>query len=73
MHLVMFDIDGTLTATGDVDGRCYAQAVAEALGIDGFDPVWGNYKYVTDSGIASEIIENQFGRMALSSELDLIV
>lgn len=72
MHLVMFDIDGTLTATGDVDGRCYARAVREALKIDRFDMTWGNYKFVTDSGIASEIIENMFGRNATATELDLI-
>jgi phosphoglycolate phosphatase-like HAD superfamily hydrolase len=56
-HLVMFDIDGTLTLSNEVDARCYVRAMSEFLGIM-IDDEWSHYPHVTDSGIASEL----FGR-----------
>jgi phosphoglycolate phosphatase-like HAD superfamily hydrolase len=53
-HLLMFDIDGTLTRTNDVDGRCFAQAMSEHLGC-AIDNDWAKYRHVTDSGIAAEL------------------
>src|SRR5262245_51310235 len=40
MHLVLFDIDGTLTLTEEVDNRCYLCALGEALGTTNFDTDW---------------------------------
>ena len=54
-RLLMFDIDGTLTATNDVDTRCYVQTLSEYLGC-GIDDDWNHYQHVTDSGIASELL-----------------
>jgi phosphoglycolate phosphatase-like HAD superfamily hydrolase len=56
-HLILFDIDGTLTLTNDVDTRCYARAMSEFLGCN-IDDEWSHYRHVTDSGIAHEL----FGR-----------
>jgi phosphoglycolate phosphatase-like HAD superfamily hydrolase len=72
MHLVMFDIDGTLTQTDDVDGECYAQAVEEVLNTPPIDRDWSTYRHVTDSGIASEIIRTRFGRDPREGELESI-
>ncbi len=47
MNLVMFDIDGTLTATTDIDEGCYVLAVEAVLNIDNID---------TDLIVATEII-----------------
>ncbi len=55
-HLLMFDIDGTLTLTNDVDGRCYVQAMSEQLGV-AIDDDWSHYRHVTDSGIAAELFD----------------
>ena len=55
MKALVFDIDGTLTQTNEVDSRCFVQAVQEVLGITDFDTDWGSYQFVTDSGIAQEI------------------
>jgi len=52
MNLVLFDVDGTLTLTNEVDNRCYLCALGEALGGAGFDTDWTKYPHVTDSGIA---------------------
>jgi phosphoglycolate phosphatase-like HAD superfamily hydrolase len=55
---IIFDIDGTLTATNDVDTDCFVQALAEHLGTT-IDSDWSQYRHVTDSGIAAEILERQ--------------
>jgi phosphoglycolate phosphatase-like HAD superfamily hydrolase len=54
--LIVFDIDGTLTRTNDVDTRCYVQAMSEYLGVT-IDDDWSRYRHVTDSGIATELFE----------------
>ena len=55
-RLLMFDIDGTLTATDRVDTECYVQAMSEHLGAP-IDSDWSRYRHVTDSGIAAELFE----------------
>ena len=72
MHLVMFDIDGTLTQSCGVDSRCYVDALLEVLGIESIDTDWSTYRHTTDSGIADEIITKQLGRPALAEELAAI-
>ena len=58
MHLVMFDIDGTLVHSYDFDEECYVEAVEEVLGC-AVNSDWSKYQHVTDSGILDEIIHNQ--------------
>jgi phosphoglycolate phosphatase-like HAD superfamily hydrolase len=56
MNLVMFDIDGTLTGTNDVDSRCFVQAVEDVLGIRNIDAEWDHYAHATDEGCLQEIV-----------------
>jgi len=56
MNLVMFDIDGTLTRTNDVDSRCFVQALEDVLGIRNIDTEWTHYAHATDEGCLQEII-----------------
>lgn len=56
MHLVMFDIDGTLVESYEADAACYAQAVREVLLVS-VDEDWASYRHVTDSGILDEILD----------------
>jgi beta-phosphoglucomutase-like phosphatase (HAD superfamily) len=56
LHHVMFDIDGTLVTTYDLDSVCYIDAVKEVTGIC-IDSDWAKYRHVTDAGILEEIIE----------------
>jgi phosphoglycolate phosphatase-like HAD superfamily hydrolase len=72
MHLVMFDIDGTLTQSNEVDADCYASAVEEVLNLPPIDRDWSRYRCVTDFGIAAEIIKTRFGRAPLGGELEAI-
>ncbi|NEZ04983.1 HAD family hydrolase [Wenzhouxiangella sp. XN201] len=68
MHVVCFDIDGTLVASAGFDGELYAEAIRDVLGVE-IDTDWSQYENVTDSGILEEILEkhsspDQRGRMA---------
>jgi phosphoglycolate phosphatase-like HAD superfamily hydrolase len=70
MHLVMFDIDGTLTQTDDVDAACFAQAIRDVMNLPHIDCDWSRYQHVTDSGIAAEIIQTHFRRRPFAGEID---
>ncbi|MCW9708921.1 HAD family hydrolase [Fodinibius salsisoli] len=56
MHLVTFDIDGTLIDSQDFDSNLYVESIQKVLNVEiGSD--WSKYKQVTDSGILNQIIE----------------
>jgi len=56
LHLIMFDIDGTLVNSVSFEDDCYLKAVQEVIEMP-VDTDWSKYKNVTDSGILDEIIE----------------
>lgn len=58
MHLVLFDIDGTLVESYDFDTACFQAAIQDVLGIT-VGPDWSRYHHVTDSGILREVIEER--------------
>jgi FMN phosphatase YigB (HAD superfamily) len=55
MHLVMFDIDGTLVNTSSFEDECYLKAIKEFIPRQ-INTDWSSYKNSTDSGILDEII-----------------
>ncbi len=55
MHHVMFDIDGTLIQSYNLDSDCFVSAVKEVTGLI-IDSDWAQYQHVTDAGILNEII-----------------
>jgi beta-phosphoglucomutase-like phosphatase (HAD superfamily) len=55
MHLVMFDIDGTLVDSAGFDSELYAEAVRSVLDIE-IDRDWNRYEHVSDSGILDEVL-----------------
>lgn len=55
MHVVMFDIDGTLVDSAGFDGELYAAAVGEVTGVQ-LDQRWGRYEHVSDSGILEQVL-----------------
>ncbi len=69
MNLAIFDVDGTLTETNDVDEICFVQALADAHSITEINTNWMEYQYVTDSGIMFQIFQERFGRPPDESEL----
>jgi phosphoglycolate phosphatase-like HAD superfamily hydrolase len=67
MHLVMFDIDGTLVDSAGFDGELYAAAVRDELGL----PVnrnWDVYEHVSDSGVLEQLVR-EAGRGGEHAEL----
>jgi phosphoglycolate phosphatase-like HAD superfamily hydrolase len=72
LHLVAFDIDGTLTDTNVVDGECYWRAVGEVIGIFGEQPDWSTFRHVTDAGIAAELCVPHLGREITAEEIGAI-
>ena len=72
MHLVVFDVDGTLTRTGSIDEVCYVAAVEEVLSIPGIDTDWTHYLHVTDSGILRQVVQSSLGRDVLPEETDRV-
>jgi len=43
MHLVMFDIDGTLTQTTKVDEECFVRSFKDVFGFADIDTDWSHY------------------------------
>lgn len=70
MHLVMFDVDGTLVAGNGIDDICFAEAVKYVLGVSEIDTNWSHYSNVTDSGITSEIVEKYLLRRAEARDIN---
>ncbi len=54
--LVIFDIDGTVCDTQDVEGRCYAQAFKEVFGVSLDTLDWAAFDEPTSSGIVRSVI-----------------
>ncbi|HEX8735732.1 MAG TPA: HAD family hydrolase [Pyrinomonadaceae bacterium] len=62
MKLAIFDIDGTLTATNEIDDECFVKAFAETHQINDLETDWTKYKHVTDAGILLEVFEKRLKR-----------
>ena len=67
--LVIFDVDGTLVGSYELEGDCFVAAFDDAFGITGIDRDWARYDHVTDPGIAAQIIRERKGREPRADEL----
>ena len=56
MHLIMFDVDGTLVDSTSFDEDCFLKAAEILFGTE-ISSDWDSYEYATDIGILSETIE----------------
>jgi len=62
MDLLIFDVDGTLTRTLEVDSDCFTRAFNAVFGWTGINTDWASYPNYTDSGITREIFLQQLSR-----------
>jgi phosphoglycolate phosphatase-like HAD superfamily hydrolase len=69
MNLVMFDIDGTLTASDVMDGECFVQAVRDVFGFEDVSSDWSLYRHCSDSGVLDELFLNRIGRPPQPAEI----
>ncbi|MBI4831043.1 MAG: HAD family phosphatase [Candidatus Lindowbacteria bacterium] len=67
--LAIFDIDGTLVNSTEVDAECFVRSITEEFGIHDIDDHWEHYKNVTDAGVFEEILEKAFARKPSESEV----
>ncbi len=66
---VMFDIDGTLVDSNEVDAICFVRSIEEEFDIADIDARWETYKHATDSGIFEEIFERAFASKPSGREI----
>ncbi|GBE95487.1 DUF952 domain-containing protein [Nostoc cycadae] len=69
MNLVIFDIDGTLTNTNQIDETCFINTFASEFGFIDINSNWAEYKKITDSGITQQIFQERLQRQP--SELEI--
>jgi len=62
MKLVIFDLDGTLTQTNEVDDLCFPWAFAENLGVIDLNTDWSTYTHSTDTVVFQEAFAQRFRR-----------
>lgn len=70
MTLIIFDIDGTLTATNYADAKCYEAAFEKVFGMPLPTTDWNAYVESTDSGIIHEVMFGHRGTKATQEEVD---
>lgn len=61
MDAIIFDVDGTLTRTNELDMQCYLRAVDPWLDLEDLELSWEHFEYVTAAGATRELIERQIG------------
>lgn len=72
MHLVIFDIDGTLIHSHNEEADCFERALCHVTGISEITKDLQSYQHVTDTGIAHECIVNHLNRQPTAEELTAI-
>jgi phosphoglycolate phosphatase-like HAD superfamily hydrolase len=69
MHLVMFDIDGTLTETMKADEECFVRSFKDMYGFADIDTDWSHHPSTTDSGIFHDVFTSRIGRSPTAQEI----
>src|SRR5512132_2251800 len=69
MHLVMFDIDGTLAETMKVDEECFVRSFKDVFGLTDIDTDWSHDPRTTDSGIFHDVFTSRIGQSPTAQEI----
>jgi len=70
MNIALFDIDGTLTESNEIDSVCFADAFRDVFGF-AIATDWNSYQHTTDRGIVVEALRRLRGREADAQEIAL--
>ncbi len=68
-RIAIFDIDGTLARTSQIDDECYQEAIRLEWNVTGVSTDWSAYDHSTDNAIASQVSRVHRGRDATVAEL----
>lgn len=69
LKLAIFDIDGTLTATNDVDSDGFLKSVSGLLGDAAISTDWQSYPEVTDQSLFEHLCRHRLGRIPTPDEI----
>ncbi|MEM9324300.1 MAG: HAD hydrolase-like protein [Bacteroidota bacterium] len=69
MHLIVFDIDGTIVDSVGVDDECFIQTFLDLCDIDLSGIDWNTFEHVTDRGLTNEIFRTHFKRAPTEVEV----
>ncbi|MFT7588545.1 MAG: phosphoglycolate phosphatase-like HAD superfamily hydrolase [Limisphaerales bacterium] len=70
--LLVFDIDGTLTDSTEVDDLCFIQTFSDLYNIDLRNTDWSKFVHVTDWGMCYSILKLHTQRRPTKEEVDRI-
>ena len=70
LKFIIFDIDGTLTNTKNVDDKCFIKAFEKIFDINIENQNWNELKNVTDWGITEEIVQKNLNRKPTEQEFE---
>lgn len=62
MQLAIFDVDGTLTQSNELDNHCFSQAFADEFDCHTSSASWHDCPHITDSGLTHHILTRHFAR-----------
>jgi len=57
-HLLIFDIDGTLTDSTGIDDKCMEKSLSNAGNLKASSLDWSSFTHPTDAGIVNQLFEN---------------
>ena len=71
MHLIIFDIDGTITDSVDTDYYCFTESLNEVfkLGVDQI--AWDEFPHMTDAALIHDIIRKYLDRVPSKQDVEL--
>ena len=69
LPLLIFDVDGTLCDTCDVDDQCFRETCASATGLDLCSVEWSSAPQVTDQAILEWLWRTRYSRMPSREEV----
>lgn len=70
MKYIIFDIDGTLTNTTEIDDLCFTEAIAATFNFTSFNTNYGHYENTTDSGILNQLSLERRNRPCTVTEIE---
>jgi phosphoglycolate phosphatase-like HAD superfamily hydrolase len=72
-NLAIFDVDGTLTATNEVDHECFVSAMRSSFALGDGDLDWAGAPHVTDASIMRWICERHAGHAPPTDQRDSFI
>ena len=71
MHLIIFDIDGTITDSVDTDYHCFTESLNEVfkLGVD--QVAWDEFPHMTDAALIHDIIREYLEKKPSPQDVEL--